>query len=181
MRYVAVLAVALTGTFVAAPVAAPDSSTRVERRLVLEAAVVREMNRVRVAAGLQPLRSSPRLRTAARGHSRSMLEYGFFSHDSVDGTAFSDRIRRYYSSRGWRTWSVGETLLATQTSTVAAREIVAAWLESPSHRNVILDASWRDAGIGALYAAAAPNTYGGSETIVVTADFGLREGKATSS
>lgn len=149
--------------------------------MLLEAAVVREMNRVRVAAGLRALRSAPSLRTAARSHSRSMLEYGYFSHDSVDGTAFSDRIRRYYSSRGWRTWSVGETLLASPTGGVDAEAIVAAWLDSPSHRDVILDSSWRDAGIGALYAAAAPNEYRGGETIVVTADFGLRAGKITPS
>jgi uncharacterized protein YkwD len=177
MRHVAVLAVVLMGMLTAAPVAVPDSSTRVERRLLLEAAVVREMNRVRIAAGLRTLHSSPSLRTAARGHSRSMLEYGFFSHDSVDGTAFSDRIRRYYSSRGWRTWSVGETLLASPTGVVDAEAIVAAWLESPSHRDVLLDPTWRDAGIGALHAATAPNEYEGAETIVVTADFGLREGK----
>lgn len=180
MRYVAALAVALMGTLVAAPVAIPDSTTKVERRMLLEAAVVREMNKVREAAGLRPLRSSPSLRTAARGHSRSMLEFGFFSHDSVDGTAFSERIRRYYSSRGWKTWSVGETLLASQ-SVVDARAIVAAWLDSPSHRDVILDSTWRDAGIGALYAPTAPHEYGGSETIVITADFGLREGKITPS
>jgi uncharacterized protein YkwD len=177
MRYVAALAVALLAGLVAAPVAVPDSSTKVERRMSLEAAVVREMNKARVAAGLRPLRSSPSLRTAARGHSRSMLEYGFFGHDSVDGTAFSDRIRRYYSSRGWRMWSVGETLLASPSGVVDARGIVAAWLESSTHREIIMDPTWRDAGIGALYAPAAPNEYGGAQTIVVTADFGLREGK----
>ena len=177
MRNGVVLAVALLATFVAAPTAAPDSSTRVEPRLLLESAVVREMNRARAASGLRPVRSSPSLRTAARSHSRSMLEHGFFSHDSVDGTAFSDRIRRYYTSRGWRTWSVGETLLASPTAAGDAKAIVAAWLGSPPHRDVILDPTWRDAGIGALYAATAPNEYRGGETIVVTADFGMREGK----
>jgi uncharacterized protein YkwD len=181
MRSVAALAAALTGILVLAPVAAPDSTTRVERRMVLEAALVHEMNKVRVAAGLRALRSSPSLRAAARGHSRSMLQYGFFSHDSVDGTAFSDRIRRYYASRGWKTWSVGETLLAAPTAEVEARAIVTMWLDSHTHRDVILDPTWRDAGIGALYAPAAPNEYGGAETIVVTADFGLRAGRITPS
>jgi uncharacterized protein YkwD len=177
MRTAVVLAVAILATLVAAPTAAPDSSTKVERRLLLESAVIREMNRIRVAEGLRTLRASPSLRTAARGHSRSMLEFGFFSHDSVDGTAFSDRIRRYYSSRGWRSWSVGETLLASSTDVIDAKEIVAAWLDSPPHREVILDPTWREAGIGALYTAIAPKEYRGAQTIVVTADFGMREGK----
>jgi uncharacterized protein YkwD len=149
--------------------------------MALEAAVAHELNRARTAAGLRPLHVSPSLRTAARGHSRSMLEFGFFDHSSPDGTAFNDRIRRYYSDRGWRTWSVGETLLASPTASVDASAIVEAWLRSPAHRTVLLDPSWRDAGVGALYTPAAPNEYGGSQTVVVTADFGLREGKTAPS
>ena len=56
-----------------------------------------------------------------------------------------------------------------------------AWLDSPSHREIILSPTWRDAGIGALYAPTAPQEYRGAETIVVTADFGVREGKVTPS
>ena len=113
MRSLAAIAVALSAVLVMAPTAAPQPSAKVESRVTLEAAVVRAMNRVRVADGLRPLRTSPSLRAAARGHSRAMLEKGFFAHESADGTAFSERIRRHYPSRGWRTWSVGEALLAS--------------------------------------------------------------------
>jgi uncharacterized protein YkwD len=181
MRYVAAIAFALTAVFVTAPAAAPVSSAEVERRAPLETSVVREMNRVRAARGLRPLHASPSLRTAARGHSRAMLEHGFFGHESRDGTAFSDRIRRHYTNRGWRTWSVGEALLSATGNTVEARAIVEAWLDSPSHRDIILSPTWRDTGIGALYAPTAPSEYRGAETIVVTADFGVREGKITTS
>ena len=47
------------------------------------------------------------------------------------------------------TWSVGEALLASQGSVVDADAIVTAWLESPSHRAIILSPTWRDTGIGA--------------------------------
>jgi uncharacterized protein YkwD len=177
MRYVAAIAAALTAVLLTAPAAAPGSSAVVERRASLEAGVVREMNKVRVARGLHPLHASPSLCTAARSHSRAMLEHGFFGHESVDGTAFSDRIRRHYTNRGWKTWSVGEALLSATGDSVEPRAIVQAWLDSPSHRDIILSSTWRDAGIGALYATAAPSEYRGAETIVVTADFGLREGK----
>jgi len=166
---------------VTAPTATSGSSANVERRPVLEAAVIHELNEVRAAQGLEPLRSSPSLRSAARGHSRSMLDYGFFSHDSADGTAFSERIRRYYTNRGWRTWSVGEALLASQGIDIDAAGIVKAWLESPPHREIILSPTFRDAGIGALYAPSAPKEFSGSETVVVTADFGLREGRVSPS
>lgn len=166
---------------VAAPTATSGSSANVERRPALEAAVIRELNEVRATQGLEPLRSSPSLRSAARGHSRSMLDDGFFSHDSADGTAFSERIRRYYTNRGWRTWSVGEALLASQGIDIDAAGIVKAWLQSPPHREIILSPTFREAGIGALYAPTAPKAFSGAETVVVTADFGLREGRASSS
>ncbi len=177
MRTLAALAVVLGAVLATAPIAAPAQSGKVERRAPLEGAVVKALNRVRTDAGLRPLRSSPSLRTAARGHSSAMLALGFFGHESADGTAFSERIRRHYTNRGWRTWSVGEALLASSGTTVEPDAIVEAWLESPPHRAIILSPTWRDAGIGALYAADAPKEFGGSATIVVTADFGLREGR----
>lgn len=181
MRPLAVLAVTLVAVLVAAPTAAPRSSANVVRRAALEVAVVKALNHVRADAGLKPLRSSPSLRAAARGHSEAMLELGFFGHESADGTAFSERIRRHYTNRGWRLWSVGEALLASQGNSAEPDAIVEAWLESPPHRAIILSPTWRDAGIGALYAPDAPHEFGGTETIVVTADFGLREGRVTPS
>lgn len=177
MRSLAATAVVLAAAFVAAPVATPGPTAKVESRVTLEAAVVRAMNRVRAEAGLEPLRTSPSLRTAARGHSRAMLERGFFAHESADGTSFSERIRRHYSNRGWQMWSVGEALLASQGSTLEADAIVEAWLDSPPHRAIILSPTWRDAGVGALFARTAPREFGGAETIAVTADFGLRKGR----
>ena len=180
MRSSAAIALFAVLTLALAAPASPSSVTKIERRATLEASVVREMNRVRATHGLEPLTVSPSLRTAARDHSRSMLQSGFFSHDSADGTAFSDRIRRHYTNRGWRFWSVGEALLASQTQTIDAKQVVEDWLESPPHREIILSTTWKDAGIGALYAPTAPNDYGGAATVVVTADFGIREGKLAS-
>ena len=181
MRSLAALATALVAVLAIAPTAAPQSAAKVERRTALESAVVRALNQVRAEAGLKPVKMSPSLRSAARGHSVSMLELGFFGHESADGTAFSERIRRHYTNRGWRMWSVGEALLASPGATADPAAIVEAWLESPPHRAIILSPSWRDAGIGALYAPDAPREFGGSATIVVTADFGLREGRLTPS
>jgi uncharacterized protein YkwD len=181
MRFLVVIAVACTAVVVSSPVAASSAPTKLERRAALEAAVVREMNRVRAARGLGRLRATPSLRSAARGHSQAMLSKDFFSHDSADGTAFSERIRRYYSNSGYARWSVGEALMATHGRYVDAEAIVAAWLESPPHRVIVLSPTWRDAGIGVLYTDSAPTTFGGAEAVVVTADFGLREGRAGSS
>jgi uncharacterized protein YkwD len=180
MRALAALLVASATVLVGVPMAASQSEAQIERRTALEGAVIRELNRVRARQGLRPLRAAPSLRKAARAHSEAMLEYGFFGHDSLDGTDFGQRIRRHYTDRGWTRWSVGEALLSSQTSHIDAREVVVAWLESPPHREIILSPAWRDAGIGVLYAPSAPREYRGAEAIVVTADFGLREGRAGS-
>lgn len=180
MRALAALLVASATVLVGVPMAASQSAAQIERRAALEGAVIRELNRVRAAKGLRPLRAAPSLRAAARAHSESMLEHGFFGHDSVDGTDFGRRIRRHYTDRGWMRWSVGEALLSSQSSRIDAREVVVAWLESPPHREIILSPAWRDAGVGVLYAPSAPREYRGAEAIVVTADFGLREGRAGS-
>jgi uncharacterized protein YkwD len=178
MRSLAALTVALATVLVWSPVATPGSPTRIEPRDAIEAAVVREINRVRVARGRPPVRVAPSLRTAARRHTHAMLTHGFFRHESLDGTRFSVRIKHHYTDRGWASWSVGEALLASTGSSVEASVVVAAWLRSASHRDIILSPGWRDTGIGALYASAAPHEFDSAETVIVTADFGLRERRA---
>lgn len=178
MRALAVLVLAVVTALVASPSGATGSAALVERRDGVEAGIVRELNRVRRAGGLQPLRVAPSLRTADRGHSRAMLRHGFFGHDSRDGTSFSARIGRHYSARGWSSWSVGETLLATQGGEIRPDAVVKSWLASPPHRKVILSPTWRDAGIGVLFSSPAPGVFGGLEAVVVTADFGLRTGRS---
>jgi uncharacterized protein YkwD len=174
-----VSAVALAVMLAWSPVATPGASPRVERRPALEARVVGEINRIREARDLEPLRVAPSLRTAARSHTRAMIAHGFFGHDSIDGTAFSARIKRHYTDRGWATWSVGEALLSTSGGrTLRPDAVVTAWMNSPSHRDIVLAPSWRDVGIGVLYASTAPGEFEGEEAVVVTADFGLREGRA---
>jgi uncharacterized protein YkwD len=176
MRYVLLLATALataTAPALATPPRVPDL---LERRASLEAEILRELNRARAEQGLRPVRSAESLRTAALAHSRAMLRLGFFGHVSADGTSFDDRIRRYYPDRGWSSWSVAETLLSGDPA-IHAHEIVAAWLRSPRHREIILAETWREAGIGAVASSFAPRAFRGTATLVVTADFGLRAGR----
>jgi uncharacterized protein YkwD len=164
------LAVAAT-VLLAVPVATAPASTDAD--LALERSVLAELNAVRRAHGLPALRPSPALRRAAGGHSSAMTTYGFFAHASRDGTPFWKRIRRSYPATGFRTWSVGETLLYS-TPGIDGASAVRMWLRSPAHRRVLLHPSWRDAGISAVTVAAAPGDFAGLNVTVVTADFGIR-------
>jgi uncharacterized protein YkwD len=139
----------------------------------LEDAVVVRMNHVRRRHGLRPLRYNSRLRAAAVFHSRDMGRKGYFEHDSISGTPFWRRIERFYPSRGFRSWTVGENLFwASETygAAVAVRE----WMQSPPHRQNILSRDWREVGIGAAYFANAGGEYRGRSAMIVTADFGAR-------
>ena len=175
MRYLVVLAGALA--VAASPVsAAVDPAPSIEGRGALEREIIVELNQARAERDLQPLRVVRGLRSAAVAHSTSMLRVGYFDHASADGTSFDRRLARHYPEHGWRTWSVGETLLATSAA-LDAPQIVAEWMKSRPHREIILSSTWRDVGIGARFAVSAPNEFDGAPTTVVTADFGLRAGK----
>jgi uncharacterized protein YkwD len=139
----------------------------------LEQAVVARINQVRRGRGLRPLRMNQRLAAAADFHSKDMGRRGYFEHDSANGTVFWRRIERFYPSRGFRSWTVGENLLWASDSYGAAFA-VREWMGSPPHRQNILSRGWREVGIGAVYFAEAPGEFRGRPVTILTADFGSR-------
>ena len=60
----------------------------------LESSVLADLNAVRAAHGLVPLRLNPSLAAAASSHCRQMVADGFFAHDSPNGLRFARRDRR---------------------------------------------------------------------------------------
>jgi uncharacterized protein YkwD len=116
-----------------------------------EYAIVRALNAVRTANGIPPLRPGPALTRAARAHSRDMARRGYFDHG-----AFIQRLRRF----GVRGRYVGENL-AYGSESLSAASVVQMWLESPPHRQNLLDRGFRRIGVGIA----------GSSRRLVTADF----------
>ena len=151
---------------------APQHRTK-SATAVLETAVIGRINAIRRSRGLRPLRSNSRLAAAADFHSRDMARKGYFEHDSANGTAFWRRIERFYPSRGFNSWTVGENLL-WGTDRYGASFAVREWMNSPPHRENILSRGWREIGIGAVFVASAPGEYRGRPVTIVTADFGSR-------
>jgi uncharacterized protein YkwD len=139
----------------------------------LESGVVAQLNQIRAAHGLQPLRLNARLTASADQHSREMTAKGYFAHESADGSAFWKRVERYYGSSKFGYWSVGENLLWSSAE-LDPKEAIDLWMQSPEHRANILTARWREIGISALHAHAAPGTYNGLDVTVITTDFGVR-------
>jgi uncharacterized protein YkwD len=160
-------AIAIRGPSAAAaphPSASPELS---------QTALLVAMNAERTKRHLAPLRLSAPLNAAARQHSLEMARRGYFAHESADGSSFSKRIRRFYGRTGYRLFSAGENILWSTLPLTAAGAIVA-WMHSPGHRRNILNRRWREIGISAVEAAAAPGVYRGLDVAVLTTDFGIR-------
>ena len=132
--------------------AAAAGLTRAEARLL------RDLNRVRAAHGLAPLRYDPHLQRAARAHSRDMLVTQIFQHG-----AFGQRMVRF-DVTGTLT---GENLAWGKGPLGSAGSIVRLWLASPEHRANLLRPRFTRIGIGDLVGP----FRGYDSTHVVTADF----------
>lgn len=167
----ATLAVGAAGA--QAAVASGASAGSVVAANGLENLVLQELNEVRREHGLKPLRRSKPLAAAADAHSQAMGAHGFFRHESRDGAEFWKRVKRFYGSRGYGSWSVGENLLWSTTGLDAAGA-VDLWMSSPGHRRNILSAQWREIGLSAITVTGAPGVYGGRDVVIITTDFGVR-------
>jgi uncharacterized protein YkwD len=153
--------------------AAAPASHRIAAVPELERQVLIAINTVRRDRGLTALRLNAKLAAAARGHSRSMAEHGFFRHASYDGSAFWRRVKSVYPSAAGRYWGAGENIVWASPG-LSAQTAVDMWLKSPPHRKNLLTPTWREIGIGGVHAQAAPGVYQGLDVTIVTADFGVR-------
>lgn len=108
------------------------------------------LNAERDRRGMRDLQVNFRLARAADRHVADMVEHRYFGHDSRNGDSFSDRIRAagYLSRVG--SWIVGENLAWGSGSMGSAEKIVEAWMDSPGHRANILNARYREIGIGLI-------------------------------
>jgi uncharacterized protein YkwD len=100
-----------------------------------------------------------------------MVLGSFFAHRAPGGPTLPGRLARVgYLGRHAVDWVVGENLAWARGAAATPRGIVAAWMASPGHRRNVLDADFREVGIGV-----AVGTPGDPrEGVTVTTDFGVR-------
>lgn len=164
---------------VAAGAPAPAAVSVGQRDAALEQGILRDVNHLRVAHGLAALQPSAALGSAATFQSKALLAQGLFDHSTPGSGSFTSRLRRFYPTARASSWSVGENLLWSSAG-ISPAQAVELWLQSPEHRRIMLDPSWREFGIGAVYAPAASGVYAAANgpVVVVTVDFGARLGRA---
>jgi uncharacterized protein YkwD len=129
-------------------VAAASTVPRKAPSIRLARAAVCLINHERRARGLRRLRLNPRLSRAATAHSRDMVRRRYFDHVSRKGRDVVDRLHRtgYLGRAG--SWMVGENLAWGSERRGTPRQIVRAWMHSPGHRQNMLNARFREIGIG---------------------------------
>ena len=116
--------------------------------------MVAKINAARGAHGMRPLRYSPSLTRSSSRYGRYLLRCDRFGH--AGRIMASGRFSR-----------LGEILALTHGSKLRSSRTLRNWLDSPSHRAVLLSSSFRYIG-----AAAVRGRLGGRRAVVWTVQFG---------
>ncbi|WP_063790228.1 CAP domain-containing protein [Streptomyces sp. NRRL B-24085] len=111
--------------------------------------VVNEINRTRSAVGCALLRLRTALSRAAQRHSDDMARHARLSHTGSDGSSPADRLR----AAGYRATASGETIASGAAS---ASAVVALWMDSGPHRDILLACRYTQAGVGVAAGAGGP-------------------------
>jgi uncharacterized protein YkwD len=112
-----------------------------------EAQVVALVNAERAAAGCAPVVADAALADVARAHSADMRDRGFFSHVNPDQLDPFDRAAQAGLS------ARAENIAQGQPDAAA---VMAAWMDSPGHRENILNCELTALGVGVAEGAGGP-------------------------
>jgi uncharacterized protein YkwD len=131
------------------------------------------VDRERTGHGESALRPDARLEQAAQAHTEDMALTDYFEHVSPTGGTLLSRVRAAgYVHGAQMGYAIGENLGFGTLWLATPRAIVAAWMASPGHRANILDASFRDTGIG-VSADPPASLAQGQAGALYTQDFGV--------
>ncbi len=113
--------------------------------------IIGYVNSARASAGLGGLSQNGALTAAAQHYAQYLTDTNQFTHDALGGLLA--RVQAAGYSGGW----VGEAIWEGWGANYGARDVVQDWLNSPSHRAILLGSNYTEIGV-ACYVAAGPNT-----------------------
>ena len=117
------------------------SANTIETRLKLLHDYAASVNEARLVRGLPPLKLNDSLCEAAQTYAETLLKTGQIRHVDDQGRRADYRV----ATAGYFYHRLGENLAAGQISWERALEM---WLQSPPHRANLLNADYRELGIG---------------------------------
>lgn len=122
--------------------------------------IIRLTNEKRSTAGLSTLTLNTTLSSAAYTKGRDMVDRDYWAHVAPDGTA----PWKFFTDSGYRYRYAGENLARDFTNPSST---VDAWMNSPTHRENILNPKYKEIGIGVIEGDLA-----GVDTTIVVQFFG---------
>jgi uncharacterized protein YkwD len=111
--------------------------------------VLQLTNEYRQSQKLAPLTLNDQLAIAAQRHSEDMLNLDFFEHDSLDGKTPEQRT----TLANYRGRYTGENIAAGYQT---PETVVEGWINSPGHRENLLNPDSREMGLGYVFSANDP-------------------------
>lgn len=127
---------------------------------IAPAEVIRLTNDQRVANGLIPLTENTTLDAAALAKGNDMIAKGYWAHFAPDGTS----PWSFFTSFGYKYQYAGENLARDFSDASSA---VNAWMNSPTHKENILNPHYKEIGIGVVEGSLA-----GADTTIIVQFFG---------
>jgi len=120
-------------------------------------------NQARSEVNLAPLKLNAKLNVSAQGKAADMMAKQYFAHISPEGV----EPWFWFDQAGYNYTYAGENLaLGFET----AEGVHKAWMNSPGHRDNIINPNYNDIGIAIIY-----GDYEGSFTTIIVQHFGSRE------
>src|SRR3990167_6602799 len=128
---------------------------------ISESELLELVNKERGQNGRAPLTLNPQLSDAARRKAADMLEKNYWAHFAPDG---STSPWGFIRASGYNYVYAGENLAKGFSD---SSSVVAAWMNSQSHRDNMLSQKYQDVGF-----AVVPGTLNGEETVLIVEMFG---------
>lgn len=122
--------------------------------------VIELTNNQRLSAGLEIVRENKELDSAALAKASDMFAKGYWAHVSPTGT----EPWYFISQSGYKYQHAGENLARDFSN---PKDIVAAWMASPTHKQNLLDSRYQDIGVAVM-----DGYINGVETTIVVQMFG---------
>jgi uncharacterized protein YkwD len=120
--------------------AAPPPTSEAPANTSAQDQVVALVNTARGNAGCGPVTADANLTAAAQAHASDMAARDYFEHTTPEGVTFDQRIRNAgYSQPGAENIARGAE---------TAERVMAMWMESPGHRDNILNCDLATIGVG---------------------------------
>ncbi len=139
----------------------------------IDAATLCLIDQVRAQYGLHALRSNRQLGTVAQSQVGSMLRWNYFADVRPSGqTPFALVLVTPYRAHS-AAISVGQNIAWANGAYATPEHVVAEWMASPPHRQIMLSGEYRDAGV-AVSSALPSVLHAGRRGALYAVEFGAR-------